>query len=144
MGSVTECRRGRVQRGEAGAAVEKLEDKRQPETFFGHRKRAICQSGAGDGNLLSRTQPSRRADRSSLPLVARDGALPFCRLAASATGGASAANPGRLLPNPASLRSRRLEFVSIPIVCDEKGNDPQGGHSLFWASRPKSRNGKNG
>ena len=44
-GSVTERRRGRIQRGEAGAAVEKREDGRQPEAFFGHRKRSV---GAAD------------------------------------------------------------------------------------------------
>ena len=38
-GNACERRRGREQRAGVGAAVEKIEEKRQPEDFFGHRKR---------------------------------------------------------------------------------------------------------
>ena len=39
-GNACERRRWRIQRAGVGAAVEKIEEKRQPEDFFGHRKRA--------------------------------------------------------------------------------------------------------
>ena len=38
-GNACERRRWRIQRADLGAAVEKIEEKRQPEDFFGHRKR---------------------------------------------------------------------------------------------------------
>ena len=39
-GNACSRRRWRIQRAGVGAAVEKIEEKRQPEDFFGHRKRA--------------------------------------------------------------------------------------------------------
>ena len=38
-GERAERRRWRMQRGERVAAVEKIEDQRKPDGFFGHRKR---------------------------------------------------------------------------------------------------------
>ena len=38
-GNACSRRRWRIQRAGVGAAVEKIEEKRQPEDFFGHRKR---------------------------------------------------------------------------------------------------------
>ena len=38
-GNACERRRWRIQRAGVGAAVEKIEEKRQPEDFFGRRKR---------------------------------------------------------------------------------------------------------
>ncbi len=44
LGSVhAERRRGRKKRGADGAAVEKREDKRKPEAFFGYRKRTAVE-----------------------------------------------------------------------------------------------------
>ena len=40
-GNACERRRWRIQRADLGAAVEKIEEKRQPEDFFGHRKRGL-------------------------------------------------------------------------------------------------------
>ena len=40
-GNACERRRWRMQRAGVGAAVEKIEEKRQPEDFFGYRKRAV-------------------------------------------------------------------------------------------------------
>ena len=40
-----ERRRGREKRGADGAAVEKRKEKREPEAFFGHRKRKLAAEG---------------------------------------------------------------------------------------------------
>ena len=39
-GNACERRLRRIQRAGVGAAVEKIEEKRKPEDFFGHRKRS--------------------------------------------------------------------------------------------------------
>ena len=71
-GNACERRRWRMQRADLGAAVEKTEGKRQPEDFFGHRKRG-CEATSS---------PSAHATGKALkPLGFRAFSLLFSRAA---------------------------------------------------------------
>ena len=47
-----------IQRGERVAAVEKIEEKRKPDDFFGHRNRIVAATSSKTGGFLNVTNPS--------------------------------------------------------------------------------------
>ena len=95
-------RRWRIQRADLGAAVEKTEGKRQPEDFFGHRKRG-CEATSS---------PSAPATGKALkPLGLR--AFSLCFRAPQEGIGAATSNPSA--PAKTKRPSREAETFYFPL-----------------------------
>ena len=154
-GNACSCRRWRIQRAGVGAAVEKIEERRQPEDFFGHRKRGCeATSSPSAPAKQERPPPVRRPFLFYRAKEREPEARGACRAtpasAASSTPAAYRARQFSKSPlthfaaSPLRKRSRSVRLLgckrprdgslSLPTFCEKKE-----GASRGWRSGRKNR-----